>query len=341
VKGIYSKKPISVLDFGLESVVVLIAEKKTDGSFRIIGAGESEAEGLSSGQIYHVGDATESVVEAIHKAEVSSDTKVETLYFNFDDPKIESVTARAAKNLDGEGEIRPSDIRDVKKNALQIVARFEKTPVYSKEIAFTIDDHDVVADPVGVFGRKLEAVIHVLQARSDYYEIWQTLLKRAGVEKNTPVLSAVSTVYGLLPSADWHRKRLILDLGRDFLNVFVFFRNAIVDYRIFPAKESQSRFVETLREFKSRHPDSEEALITGDDATEETRAFYWGGDSPCPSRLANPFGMDKLNAPKFSSVAGLLRVADEFERKMPILQRDKRWVLNVKEKALSFINEYF
>ena len=69
--------------------------------------------------------------------------------------------------------------------------------------------------------------------------------------------------------------------------------------------------------------------------------FYLGQDWPCPSRLAGALGVNRLSAPRFSSAAGLLRVADEFEKKKPILQRDKRWVADVKEKALSFINEYF
>lgn len=346
VKKIYTKSVHAVLDFGFESVVVLIAEKKEGGDFQIIGAGDSAAQGVKGGEVVHPGDATESIIEALKKAERSSGTKVERLYYNFDDAQMQSVISRGSKFLSGEGEIQSSDVKEARKIAERLVGHFEKTMVYSQPIQFMIDDRDTVLDPVGVFGKKLDVFVRVLQARSSHCEAWQRLMSRCQISKSTAVPSAWSTAYGLLDKEDHTRKKLIFDVGKDFLNVFTFANHQIVDYKVFLTSgadfsDNGDGLAGLAKEFLSLNIDVHEILVTGDLAQEPLILESLGASTGIPSRLAAPQGIAKLHYPKYASVVGLLSVADEIESKMPMLRAEKSLFLNVKEKAVSFINEYF
>lgn len=346
VKKIYSKGVFNALDFGAESVVVLIAEKKDNGIFKVLGAGDSVSHGVQDGEVIHPGDATEAIVEALKKAERSSGTRIEKLYFNFDDAQMQSLISRGSKFLAGEGEILASDIEEAKKTAERLVGHFEKTIIYSKEAQFMIDDKDYVVDPIGAFGKKLEVFVHVLQARSNQCEAWKKLMTRSQISRCTAVPSAWSVAYGLLPKTDRSKKRLILDLGKDFINVFIFVSGRIAGYKILVNRRTDlSKNSEGLsalvKEFFLSNPDIEEILATGDMAQEAPLLHRLRSIQQVPLQMASPQGITKLNYPRYASVVGLLYVADEVESRMPMLRAEKSIFSNVKDRAVSFISEYF
>jgi len=337
---------LSVLDFGPDKVIALIGAQKDEGAFDILGAGDARARGVEGGEITHLGDAVESVVEALRKAERAARFKVKKIVFNFDDAQMESVYSRASKTLAGEGEIERSDVEEVCGLAERLVARFERGTVYAKPIDFLIDDRDVVENPVGVFGRKLGVTAHLLQARSACLEAWQKLLDRAHVERGVPVLSAWSTAYGVLPREDRKRRRLIADAGSDFMNFFIFENNRITRYRALlntkaEMKEWPARALAVCRELMEGGSEVEEVLVTGDLAEEERCAKVFGEVFGARFRVASPLGISKLSGPRFSSAAGLLQVAGELEKKGPVLSKDGGLLTGVKAKAKEFIDEYF
>ncbi|OIO37394.1 MAG: hypothetical protein AUJ72_04650 [Candidatus Omnitrophica bacterium CG1_02_46_14] len=346
VKKIYTKNILAALDYGAETVVVLIAEKKQDGSFRILGAGDAKAQGIEQGEIAHLGDVTESITEALKKAEVSSGTKVLKLYFNFDDCHTQSVFSSGFALLDGEGEICASDVEAAKKVAERLAGAFEKHTLYSQEIQFTIDLHDEVASPIGIFGKRLDVVAHILRARAGYFDLWRRIMQRAQVARYTPVLSAWSTAYGLLPKGDRIKKRLILDLGKDFLNIFLFANNRIVRYQI-ASRQNKSgmilndQAIGLIKEFLVLDAALKEVLITGDLAQDPLIFGMLESQIQIPMRIAAPLGVPKLHYPQYASLVGLLSVADEIESKIPILRAERGVFSNVKQQAETFINEYF
>lgn len=346
VKKIYAKNAFSILDFGAESVVVLIAEKKEKGPFKIIGAGDSIAQGIVHGEITHPGDATEAIVEALKKAERSSGVRIDKLYYNFDDSGMQSVVSRGSKFLAGEGEIQALDIEEAKKIAERLVGHFEKSIIYSKEIQFMIDDRDYVMNPIGVFAKKLEVFMHILQVRSSYCESWKKLMTRAQVSRCTAIPSAWSTAYGLLPKEDRIKKRLILDLGKDFINVFTYVNDRIAGHKIAlnhkaDTLKTKENICATVKEFLLSNQDFQEILLTGDMAQDTLFVQGFGFPQEIPSRVASPIGIAKLNYPKYASAVGLLYVSDEIESHMPMLRTEKNIFSNMKDKAILFINEYF
>ena len=320
------RKKLGVLDFGASEVRLFIGEKKSDGEFRILGAGEAQTRGVSRGEIVHLGDAAEAVLEAARKAERSAGTPISTLYFNFDDPAMESVRGTGAIALKGEGEIGPRDVESACDTARRLVAHFEKQAVYACELGFVIDEKDPVANPVGVYGSKLEVRMHLIQARSACLEAWKGLMRRAHFEGAVAVLSAWSTAYGILPKADRGRKTLAVDLGSDFLNSFVFANHRIVAYHtaLTPPvlSEAPRSLAAQIRSWKGDYPELDRVLVAGDLAVQKEWADALGDESPLPVQVAGPWAVPKLGSPRFASIAGLLEVAAELEWQSAGLHRN-------------------
>ena len=192
---------ISVLDFGAHAVIALIARKKKNGEWDILGGADVRAQGVRQGEIIHLGDAAECVTEVLRLAERSSGQSVKTLYFNFDHASIQKIETCGTKHLVGEGQIRPLDIRDAKEAALRMVDSFDHGMIYAKETGFLIDEKDAVLNPIGIYGRRVDVFLSVWMADSALLDRWNTLMGRAYVKTACPILPDRGKVYGTAPAA--------------------------------------------------------------------------------------------------------------------------------------------
>ncbi len=348
LRDIYQKKTFSCLDFGSKKVTVFIGEKKADGSLKILGFGEAEALGLEAGQVKRLPDVVESIDKALSAASFSSQVKVETLYFNFDDLKMKGQSIQGCKFLQGEGQVQIRDRDDVCRIAQAHASSFEKSIVYAKATGYIIDERDQMQNPVGVFGKKLDVCMHVLQADSYYCQSWQKIMDRCDVPNSVMVPSAWSTVYGVVTAQDRQKRRLIADLGEDFINCVCFENNSIVGYSIFLTTTFTrgalpQAVLSILKELAERFKNSEEILLTGDLAADVSMLAYLKEHTSLPVRPAAPLGISDFNDTSLASLAGLFFVADELERRHsnPIMMGDKDLFSNIKKKAQGFIHEYF
>lgn len=336
-----SSRALSALDFGADSVVALIGEKK-DGAFRLLGAGNAPAAGVRQAAVVHTGDAVEAILEAVGNAERSAGLKTDRWYYNFDDVSLAAARTRGSKSLAGEGQITQADVDDACRVARRLMGRFERVELYARPVNFVIDDRDTVSDPLGVFGRKLDAEMVVLTASAEQAEDWRKVMRRAGIGGAVPVVSSWSTAYAVIPAADRQRRWIIADAGRDLVAISAFHENRIEDLRIFAtpdAKELPAAIASAAHELLPAGK-PEAVLITGDlaDAALEEAV---GALARAAVRSASPIGIARLEEPRYASAAGLLWVADELERKSPILNPEKGLMTGLRQKAAAFINDYF
>lgn len=341
-----SNRLISALDFGSDRVIALVAHKKEDGKFELVGAGDAKAQGVKPGVIENVGDAVESVYEAVSKAENAAGIKIKSLYYNFDDPLMKCVRSKGALSLKGEGEIQPADIEEAESVARRLVGHFDYNIVYAKSDEYLIDDKDMVLNPTGVFARRLEVSMHILQARAQFCQDWEKIMRRCHFSKTERVLTAWSVARAVTVGQDSVGKKLIVDLGADYTNVFIYGRESILDIKtILTAQKSDIRGdkrILSAKELLAKHSDIQEILVTGDLAEEEHEKQAWVEMAEgIPVRPAAPQGLVKLSQPRYASAVGLLWAADELMKKSPALNKEKTFMGGMKQKARTFIQEYF
>lgn len=335
---------VTALDFGPEKTTAVIAQRRQGQEFRVLGAGEAPSEGVKAGCVSHMGDVVESVYAALTAAERAAGVKAGRVYYNFDDPSIEILKTKGSKPLRGEGEIRPADTQDAREIAERLAGHFEKRIVYSKPTSYIIDDKDPVSDPVGVFGSKLEVEMRIFLASSSQIDQWQRVLRRAQVSASTPVLSAISTAMGIIPYEDRTPKRLVADIGGDFLNIFTFRNRMVGSYRILEVgrpEEAKRVAAKLVSELNEADPGAEQVLVTGDLSQDDAFLASIREAVTVPVHPAAPYGIPRLEIPRYAALAGLVRMADETERKSPAPQPDKGFISEAKANFAAFLNEYF
>lgn len=319
---------VATLDCFSGQARVVLATLSSDASWRVLGAGTAPLEGIEHGRVTHLSDAAETVSAALTAAEKSAGRKHQCLFYAFHDPQAAFRIIRASRTLSGEGQVRGADVRGVYAAAARLAGGFETVNVYSTGLGFVIDDQDPVADPVGVFGRKLEIEAGFLQARADELEVWRSVLKRAFCPLSWAVPLAQASVAGAF-AAFSDRLPRVLWFDRDGQSLVC---RAVG--RSLVAVQDSSDSPEGLPDFSG----DREVWVAGTRAEARFSALQQHGVS---AKLAAAEGLTGFSSPEDVPTAGLFVVARERERLRLTVQRGRGLAPAVRNKLTAFWNEYF
>ena len=68
------------LDIGTSKVAVVVAELRPDGSYEVIGMGQSESKGLKKGVVVNIEATVQSIQRALEEAELMADCKIAEVF---------------------------------------------------------------------------------------------------------------------------------------------------------------------------------------------------------------------------------------------------------------------
>lgn len=328
------------VDIGPERVAAVAGLRESNGRIRVLGAGEAASVGFGGGRVRHAGDATESVADALRKAERSSGAKASDILYTCCETGLASHWQGGARLLGGEGQIRTQDVRQAREIAERIVSRFERRILYAKELYCIVDDRDTMANPVGVFGRKLEAVVHIVTVEATQLEMLQKIFRRAGFVGAQPVLSIVSSAAAISENEDPIARRVLIDASRDVVSVCA--QRAGVLWRC-AASGGEGGAADVASLIASVEKDCEcerEVLLTGARAEDGTYLQELEKSLGRPVRTVGPVDAPGLEWPRYAALVGLFKV--QLNSRRPSLLKVRRGALaEVRNRATAFFNEYF
>ena len=159
-----SKSRIHVgLEIGTTKTVMVVAEVKSDGSVKILGLGETRTAGVRKGEIADYPQVRACVKAALLEAEDISDVDINSVFLAVTGPHIEGINNRGTYRLpDGEPEIRPEHIEEVKEIASDIAIPSEHVYLHSLIRNYVVDGQPHSTMPVGLMGKTVDAEFHIV-----------------------------------------------------------------------------------------------------------------------------------------------------------------------------------
>ena len=162
-----NKKILTAIDMGTTKINILIAELDLiERNFTIIGSANDISKGVTSGRIDDTQALQIQLEKVISKAEKSVEDRelvINNAFFGVASSSIESLMGHASKILGKTHRVITED----DKKALEDLAENKIVPVDRKVIHkishnYKIDDHTFVANPVGMWGLKVDADVHIV-----------------------------------------------------------------------------------------------------------------------------------------------------------------------------------
>jgi cell division protein FtsA len=234
-------KLISALDIGTSKVCAVIAQVDENGKMDLLGVGTAPSTGISKGMVDNVKETINSIDTAVAEAENQADVKMDGVYVALSGEQIRSMNnsgvitvSRGESRLPNSQEISEDDIERVLAQAKDITLPIEREILHVLPQEFKVDQHDGIKDPLGHFGHRLEARVHLVTLVSAAAQNLERCVEEAGLWVENFVLAPLASSYAVLEPTEKEQGVVLIDLGAGTTDVSVYHDGGVRHTAVIP-----------------------------------------------------------------------------------------------------------
>ena len=232
------KKYYTALDIGTSKICAIIAEKTGNNKLKIIGFSETDSEGVSEGMIQNLIKATSKIKEVVKKASEMAQVPIEYVNVGIAGKHIRSFSTHHSIGLQNKEnepiEINNSHIKRLKERSKMAVIPTNHKIIHSMHQKFTIDEDHESVDPVGEYGKKLEADFHIISANKVDIKIMEESIRRSYIKCKNLILEPIASSLALLDENDKEDGICLVDIGGGTTDISIFHENIIRHAAVIP-----------------------------------------------------------------------------------------------------------
>jgi cell division protein FtsA len=229
-----SKSKLSVvIDIGTSKFIAIAGTKNEAGKYEISAVAKIPAKGIRRGIIFNIEEVAVTVKALLDKIESKINERIENVHVAYAGQHMKTIHFQRVKYTSEDGIVSKSDIEglhDQAKNA-EIEEGYKLVEVIP--VSFVIDN-EVMENPVGSTGRRIEANYKLLVMPNSY---WVNLLRVFGkldVKLEKITLSTLAVAEAVLTSDEKEMGVIVLDIGSGTTNLAIFHDNKLIHTAVIP-----------------------------------------------------------------------------------------------------------
>jgi cell division protein FtsA len=180
---------------------------------RLIGFGETESEGWVKGRIADQRAASESILRAVHEAELKAQVAADSAVAGVGGPTVRGANSRAAIEVGRKREIEHRDVTRAIERASRVQLHEDRMMLQACLQDFVVDDHPGHRDPRGMIASRIEANMHLVTASVQEHECLVTAMNQAHLAAEETVYEAVAACYAAILPEERREGIALLDIG--------------------------------------------------------------------------------------------------------------------------------
>ncbi|MBA3751765.1 cell division protein FtsA [Candidatus Dependentiae bacterium] len=221
------------LDIGTTKISVLVAQKVSDEGLTVIGIGKAPSYGVSRGVVVDIAQAVHSIKLAIKEAELMAGCTIESVCIGISGVHVQAFNSQGMIPIKN-GRIRPHDVSSVLAAARAVVIPEGQQILHVLPQYYTIDNHHRVADPVGMFGVRLEAQVHIVTGAVASVQNLVRACMTAGVEVSDIIFEPLASADAVLSPDEKQLGVALLDIGGGTSDFAIYQQGTIRHTKVFP-----------------------------------------------------------------------------------------------------------
>lgn len=213
------------LDIGTSTVrcVVGVPDDKQDtNGISIIGHGSAANSGMRKGNVVHIDDVVESIVQAVTEAERISGIHINSATVNVNGSHVNGMNSRgviaisaANRAIDENDRLRVEEAATI----VKLPPNREIIQVFAKN--YRLDGQDNIKDPIGMQGVRLEVDTHIVTASTPNMRNLSLTLEKAHVNPSHFTVSSLAAAEAVLSRDQKEAGTALLDIGAGTTNLVV------------------------------------------------------------------------------------------------------------------------
>lgn len=265
----------TVIDIGNAKVKVLIGELYDNGTkVRVLGYGESQAEGIKKSRIENPELLKIAVGKAIEKAKNEMEYQIDKVVLGMSSVNTKSKTINIKINFD-ETEIKEEHTDKLfKEAAKEIIKPGEK--ILKKELYnIRVNNSGIVRNPIGLIGKDVQADIHFICIEETELDSYEEVINRAGFQIEGVFLNSVGSAEAVLDEEEKEKGVALIDIGEGITDILIFKNSKLIYSKAIPLgamhyindlayilEIPRNEAIEVLDKFQKRKENQRDFLIS-------------------------------------------------------------------------------
>ncbi len=229
------------------------------------------AEGVVKGEIRNIEQASQSIREAIMQAEAALDIRITDAYAGVSGPHIRSAHSSYYVFVGGDGEIREKEVQMLRDNMSNMQAPDGQRILEFMPLNYVIDSEEQVTNPVGMYGKKLEATFNFILGEATATSRIEKAMDKVGVTLTDLFINPLAAAEAVVTPDEKELGVAVLDMGAGTTDICIYFDKTARHIGVVPLgadvinKDIRSfgileRYIERLKvEYGSAQPERADA----------------------------------------------------------------------------------
>jgi cell division protein FtsA len=211
------------LDIGTTSVRCVVGELTPDANLpSIIAFSQSPNGGMRKGNVAHVDEVSQAVINAVTEAERVSGREIKSATINVNGAHVQGINSKGVIAISSpDREISVDDRLRAEEAAtiVQLPANKEIIQIFAKN--YRLDGQENIKDPVGMHGVRLEVDTHILLASIPALKMLDQVLARAELQASHRSVSALAAAEAVLDRRQKESGVAVVDIGAATTNIVI------------------------------------------------------------------------------------------------------------------------
>lgn len=228
-----SAEVLTAIDIGTTKICVIIAQPTADGGLHIMGVGHAPSAGLARGVVVSMAPAVHAIQMALREAELMAGVRVTHAVVGISGAHIRAYSSHGMVPVK-QGIIEDYDIKQVIAAAQAISLPEGQQLLHAMPHYFCINGSEIVRDPRGMYGVRLEARVHIVTGSISSVHNIVRCSELAGAKAHDIVLEPIASAEAVLTNDERELGVGILDIGGGTSDFAIYQKGSICHTHIIP-----------------------------------------------------------------------------------------------------------
>lgn len=218
-----NEKIVVGLDIGTTKICCVIGEVNDSGGINLIGIGSSVSRGLKKGIVVNIESTVEAIKKAVDEASRMAGVEVGSVYAGIVGNHVKGINTEAVVAIAGKNkEVTNADVERVIEAVKTQSVPPDREVIHIIPQEFILDEQDEIRAPVGMYGQRLRAKVHVVTASVARTQDIIRSIEKAGYFVEDIVLQPYASSEAVLTFDEKELGVCLVDIGGGTTDVIVF-----------------------------------------------------------------------------------------------------------------------
>ncbi|MDF1570783.1 MAG: cell division protein FtsA [Bacteroidales bacterium] len=226
---------VAAIDIGTTKIVSLIGRLNEHDRLEVLGISRSASKGVKRGVVLNIEETVHAIQQTITEAQAQSGLHFSEVFVGIAGQHIKSVRNRGYVNRDSyEDEITREDLQALIEDMYKIPVDVGEEIIHVLPQNYIVDNETGVKNPVGMFGKRLEANFHIVIGQISSARNIEKCIRRVGLKVNQLILEPLASSAAVLTEDEMEAGVALVDIGGGTTDVAVYYDDVIRHTAVIP-----------------------------------------------------------------------------------------------------------